>query len=36
MGDHEGTLQFEYDDSSMKTTLILTRFGGTLGMLKFN
>ena len=29
MGDHEGTLQIEYDDISMKTNLILTRFGGT-------
>ena len=28
MGDHEGTLQIEYDDIIMKTKLILTRFGG--------
>ena len=34
MGDHEGTLQIENDDSSMKTKNILTRLGlpfGTLG-----
>ena len=31
MGDHEGTLQIEYDDISMKTRLILTRFKGTFG-----
>ena len=27
--DHEETLQIEYDDISMKTKLILTRFGLT-------
>ena len=26
VGDHEGTLQTEYDDVSMKTKLILSRF----------
>ena len=36
MGDHEGTLQIEYDDMSMKTKLILTRFGGTFGNLRFD
>ena len=30
MGDHEGRLEIEYDDNSLKTKLILTRFGGTL------
>ena len=28
MGDHEGTIQFEYDDISMKTKLVLTQFYG--------
>ena len=36
MGDHEGTLKIEYDDISMKTKLILTRFGGTFGTLRFD
>ena len=36
MGDHEGTLQIEYDDISMKTKLILTRFGSIIGTLRFN
>ena len=36
MGDHEGTLQIEYDDDTMKTKLILTRFGLTFGTLRFN
>ena len=36
MGDHEGTLKIEYDDTSMKTKLILTRFGGTFGTLRFD
>ena len=35
MGDHEGTLQIEFDDISVKTKLILTRFGGTFGTLRF-
>ena len=34
MGGHEGTLQFEYDDFSMKTKIILTCYGGTFGTLK--
>ena len=29
--DHEGTLKIEVDDISMKTKLILTRFGSTFG-----
>ena len=36
MGDHDGTLQDECDDISMKTKLISTRFGGTFGTLRFN
>ena len=36
MGDHEGTLQNEYDDVTMKTKLILTRFVGTFGTLIFD
>ena len=36
MGHHEGTLNNEYDDISLKTKLVLTPFGGTFGMLKFN
>ena len=37
MGDHGRTLQIDYDDDiSMKTKLILTRFGGIFGTLKFN
>ena len=36
MADHEGTLPIEYDDISMKTKPILTRFGGTFGMLRFD
>ena len=34
--DHEGTLKIGYDDISMKTKLILTRFGGTFGTLKLD
>ena len=30
MGDHRGTLQFEYNDIGMETKPILTRFGGNL------
>ena len=33
LGDHDGTLQIKYDDTSMKTKLISTRFGGTFGTL---
>ena len=36
MGDHEGTLNDEHDDISLKTKLVLTPFGGTFGTLKFN
>ena len=36
MGDHEKTLQIEFDDISMKTKLILTRFGSTFGTLRFD
>ena len=30
IGVHEGPLKIEYDDNSIKTKLILTRFGSTL------
>ena len=36
MVDHEGTLQIEYDDISMKTELISTRFAGNFGKLGFD
>ena len=39
MGDHEGNLQNEYHDTSMKTKLVLTRFRGfrgTFGTSRFN
>ena len=36
MGDHEKTLQIEYDDLNKKTKLILTRFGSTFGTLRFD
>ena len=36
LGDHEGTLQIEYDDLNKKTKLILTRFGSTFGTLGFD
>ena len=36
LGDHEGTLQIEYDNLSKKVKLILTRFGDTFGTLKFD
>ena len=35
MGDHEGTLQIEYDDITMKTKLISTRFGRMFGTFRF-
>ena len=35
LGDHEGTLQIEYDNLNKKVKLILTRFGGTFGTLGF-
>ena len=34
--DHEGTLQIEYNDMSMKTKPILTIFAGTFGTLSFD
>ena len=36
MGDHEGTLQTEYDVTSMKTKPVLTRFGRVFGILSFD
>ena len=36
MGDQEGTLKYEYDDLTMKTKFVLTRFGGTFGTLRFD
>ena len=36
LGDHEGTLQIEYDGVNMKIKLILTRFGSTFGTLRFD
>ena len=36
LGDHEGTLQIEYDDLNKKTKLILTRFGSSFGTLRFD
>ena len=36
LGDHEGTLQIEYDDLNKKVKLIFTRFGGTFGTLRFD
>ena len=35
-GDHEGALQIEFDDISIKTKLVVTRFGGTFGSLRFD
>ena len=35
-GDHEGTLQIEHDDSNKKTKLILSHFGSTSGIIKFD
>ena len=35
MGDHEKTLELECDDISLKTKLILTRFGSTFEALRF-
>ena len=34
LGDHEGTLNIEYDDVTMKINLILTRFGRKFGTLR--
>ena len=36
LGDHEGTLQIEYDDLNKKFKLILTRFGETFRTLRFD
>ena len=36
LGDHEGTLQIEYDDLNKKVKLILSRFGETFGTLRFD
>ena len=36
LGDHEGTLQIEYDDLNKKVKLILTRFGSTIGTFRFD
>ena len=36
IGDHEGTQQLEYDDVCMETKLVLTRFGGSFGTLRFD
>ena len=36
ISDHEGTLQMEYNDTGMKTKLILTRFDGTFVTLRFH
>ena len=35
LGDHEGTLQIEYNDLNKKTKLVLPRFGSTFGTLRF-
>ena len=36
LGDHERTLEIEYDDSNKKVKLVLTRFGDTFGTLRFD
>ena len=36
MGDHEGTLQVDYNGIRMKTKPILTRFVSTFGTLRFD
>ena len=36
MGGHQRTPQTKHDDISMKTKLILNRFGGIFGTLKFD
>ena len=36
MDDHEGTIQIEFDNISMKLNLILTRFGVTFGTLRLD
>ena len=36
MRDHEGTLQIQNEDTTTKTKLILARFGGNFGTLRFD
>ena len=36
LGDHENTLQIEYDDINKRVKLILTRFGRSFGTLRFD
>ena len=36
LGDHENTLQIEYNDLNNRVKLILTRFGDTFGTLRFD
>ena len=36
LGDHENTLQIEYDDLNKRVKLILTRFGDSFGTLRFD
>ena len=36
LGDHENTLQIEYDELNKRVKLILTRFGDTFGTLRFD
>ena len=36
LGDHDGTLQIEFDDLNKKTKPILNRFGSTFGTLRFD
>ena len=36
MGDHEETLQLDFDDIIMKTKLVLSRFGCTFGTKRFD
>ena len=36
LGDHEGTLQIEYDDLNKRIKLVLKRFGSTFGTLRFD
>ena len=36
LGNHEKTVKTEYDDIAVETKLFLTRFGGSLEMLRFD
>ena len=36
MADYERTIQIEYDEIRKETKLVLTRFGGTFGTLRFD